>query len=113
MTAYCVVFTTASSESEAENLAAALIDSRLAACVSLFPIKSVYTWRGEVQREAEWQLVIKTRADCFERVAARVRSLHSYDTPEIIALPIEQASADYLSWLDEQIIAPAADAGQL
>jgi periplasmic divalent cation tolerance protein len=107
MTAHCVVLTTASSEAEAESIATALIEAKLAACVNLFPIRSVYTWQGKVQREAEWQLVIKTRADCFEKVVGRVRSLHSYDTPEIIALPIEQGSADYLRWIDEQVSADA------
>jgi periplasmic divalent cation tolerance protein len=110
MSDYCVVFTTAGSQSEAEMIAAALVEARLAACVNLFAIQSVYRWQGEVQREAEWQLVIKTRVECFERVVGEVRSLHSYDTPEIIALPIDKGSADYLSWIDEQV-APAAEAG--
>jgi periplasmic divalent cation tolerance protein len=105
--AHCVVFTTAGSQSEAESIAAALIEARLAACVNLFAIQSVYSWQGEMQREAEWQLVIKTRADCFEKVEEKVRSLHSYEVPEIIAVPIEQGSADYLSWIDEQVAADA------
>ncbi|MGC1308832.1 MAG: divalent-cation tolerance protein CutA [Phormidesmis sp.] len=98
-----VVLVTVGSEAEGEAIAAALIEAKLAACVNMFPVKSVYTWEGKVQREAEWQLVIKTRLDCYEALAAKVVSLHSYDTPEIIALPIEKGSPDYLTWLNSQV----------
>ncbi len=103
MTAYAIVLTTTGSEAEAEAIATALVEARLAACVNLFPIQSVYTWQGKLQREAEWQLVIKTRQDCFDEVATKVRSLHSYDTPELIALPIAEGSADYLNWMGAQV----------
>ncbi|MGI8934197.1 divalent-cation tolerance protein CutA [Leptolyngbya sp. BC1307] len=103
MTAYAIVLTTTGSEAEAEAIATALVEARLAACVNLFPIQSVYTWQGKLQREAEWQLVIKTRQDCFDEVAAKVRSLHSYDTPELIALPIAEGAADYLGWMGAQV----------
>ena len=105
MTAYTLVLTTAGSETEARSIATALVEAKLAACVNLFPVQSVYTWRGKLQDEAEWQLVIKTQQDCFDKVAAKVRSLHSYDTPELIALPIAQGSADYLSWMGAQVSA--------
>lgn len=95
--------TTAGSEAEAETIASALIEERLAACVNVMPVRSVYTWQGKVQHDAEWQLVIKTRADRFDSLSNRVRELHSYDTPELIALPIEQGSADYLAWLNDQV----------
>lgn len=95
--------TTAGSEAEAETIASALIEERLAACVNVMPVRSVYTWQGKVHHDAEWQLVIKTRADRFDSLSNRVRELHSYDTPELIALPIEQGSADYLAWLNDQV----------
>ena len=104
---YSVVLTTAGTEAEAEAIAKALVEEKLAACVNIFPIKSIYIWQAKLQREAEWQLVIKTRLACFEALCKKVRELHSYDTPELIALPIEQGSADYLSWLDAQTAADA------
>lgn len=103
MSDYGIVLTTADSETEAEAIATALVEAKLAACVNLFPVKSIYTWEGQIQRETEWQLVIKTRLDCFDELSAKVRSLHSYDVPELIALPIEQGSADYLGWMGEQL----------
>ncbi|KPQ36857.1 MAG: periplasmic divalent cation tolerance protein [Phormidesmis priestleyi Ana] len=103
--AYCIVMTTASTEAEADKIAAALVEAQLAACVNSFAIKSVYTWQGSLQREAEWQLVIKTRCDCFEAVSTKICSLHSYETPEVIALPIQAGAADYLSWLGAQVLA--------
>lgn len=105
MTAYAIVLTTAGSEAEAGAIATALIEAKLAACVNFFPVQSVYTWQGKMQRAAEWQLAIKTRLDCFDQVAAKVRSLHSYDTPELIALPIAEGAADYLSWMGAQVTA--------
>lgn len=102
-TPFAVVLTTAGSQSEAEAIAAALIEDQLAACVSVFPMQSMYTWEGKVQHEAEWQLVIKTRLACFEALSNKVKSLHSYDTPELIALPIAAGSAEYLSWMGSQV----------
>ena len=104
MSTYGVVLTTAGSEDEAKAIASALVEAKLAACVNLFPITSVYTWEGQVRREAEWQLVIKTRLDCFDQLAAKVQALHSYDVPELIALPIERGSEAYLGWMGEQVV---------
>lgn len=103
MSEYGVVLTTVSSETEADAIATALIEAKLAACVNLFPIKSIYTWEGKMQRETEWQLVIKTRLDRFDELSAKVQELHSYDTPELIALPIERGAAGYLGWVGEQL----------
>ena len=104
MSVYGVVLTTAGSEDEAKAIASALIEARLAACVNLFPVTSVYAWKGQVQREAEWQLVIKTRLNCFDQLVAKVQALHSYDVPELIALPIERGSEAYLGWMGEQVL---------
>ncbi len=102
ITSGCVLVTTAS-QAEAEVIAQTLVEEHLAACVSLFPIQSVYAWQGKVQQEQEWQLVIKTDLQKFERLEARVRSLHSYQVPEIIALPIVAGFAPYLGWINEQV----------
>ena len=103
-TSACVVLTTAASEAEAEAIADAIIEAQLAACVSLFPMKSVYTWQGKVERESEWQLIIKTQRHCFEALREKIQAVHSYDTPELIALPIVAGSPDYLAWLGAQVM---------
>lgn len=96
-----VVFVTAP-QGEASGLARALVEQRLAACVNILPVvRSVYTWQGELCEEDEALLVIKTRAALLEDLRARVVALHSYDVPEVIALPITGGHAPYLSWLAE------------
>jgi periplasmic divalent cation tolerance protein len=99
MTGYVTVLTTTSSEAEAETIAEALLTDDLAACVQILDIRSRYVWKGVVQHEPEQLLLIKTRAALFELVRGRIRALHSYDTPEIVALPIVAGDADYLSWM--------------
>jgi periplasmic divalent cation tolerance protein len=99
MTGYVTVLTTTASPLEAEAIAEALLTEELAACVQILEIRSRYVWRDAVQREPEQLLLIKTRAALFEVVRAKIRTLHSYDTPEIVALPIAAGDADYLSWL--------------
>jgi uncharacterized protein involved in tolerance to divalent cations len=99
MTGYVTVFTTTASQAEAETIAEALLAEELAACVQISEIRSRYVWKAALQREDEHLLLIKTRAVLFEIVRARIRSMHSYETPEIVALPIVAADADYLSWM--------------
>lgn len=99
---YGVVFTTASSQNEATTIAAALIKAKLAACINIFPVHSVYTWQGKVESEDEWQLIIKADLTQFAAIEAKIRAVHSYDVPELIALPIVQGSEPYLQWIGEQ-----------
>lgn len=99
---HIVVFVTASNEDEAAKLAKALVDERLAACVNIIKdIRSIYRWKGKVEDEREVLMVVKTRENLFEPLAKRVKELHSYTTPEVIAIDIIKGSADYLSWIDE------------
>jgi periplasmic divalent cation tolerance protein len=99
LTEACVILVSAGSEAEAEAIAEVLVAERLAACVQLTPIKSRYVWKGAVQRDDEILLLIKTKAALFEAVRARVRTLHSYETPEVLMLPVAEGDADYLAWL--------------
>jgi periplasmic divalent cation tolerance protein len=95
-----VVLVTAGSEEEAEKIARALVEERLAACVNIVPgVRSIYRWRGAVEDDSEVLMVIKSEADILDALEARVRALHSYEVPEILALPIERGSAPYLDWL--------------
>jgi periplasmic divalent cation tolerance protein len=95
-----VVLMTAGSRDEAVRLAEMLVGSRLAACVQILPeMESVYWWEGAIERAPEHLLLAKTTLDKFARLEQEVRALHSYDTPEIIALPVTASSAPYLEWL--------------
>lgn len=97
-----LILVTAGSESEAATLASHLVEGRFAACVSITPVQSVYTWKGEVHQEQEWQLVIKTDLNRFDEIAQAITQMHSYEVPEIIAIPIEQGLPSYLQWMAEQ-----------
>lgn len=102
-----VVLMTAANGEEAARLADLLIGAHLAACVQILPeMESVYRWEGKIERQAEILLLAKTTRSKFEELEREVRALHSYDTPEIIALPIVAGSAPYLAWLTESVKLP-------
>jgi periplasmic divalent cation tolerance protein len=95
-----VVLITAGSETEATNIARALVEQELVACVNVLPgVRSIFQWKGKVTEEREFLLVAKTVSQAFEQVATTVKSLHSYDVPEVIALPIRHGLPEYLSWV--------------
>ncbi len=98
-----IVLVTTASEQEAEAIANALVEQRLAACVACTPVRSIYRWQGQVCRDQEWQLIIKTNLKGFENLRAKIQDLHSYDVPEIIALPIVAGQSAYLDWIVEQV----------
>jgi periplasmic divalent cation tolerance protein len=101
---YLLISITTNSPEEAESIAKALVQERLAACVNIIPaIISIYRWQGKVHRDSEVLLVAKSRPELFEPLAARVKELHSYEVPEIIALSIVAGSKAYLSWIDEAV----------
>lgn len=102
MTDALLVLTTYPDADGAETLARTLVRERLAACVNVLPrMTSVYMWEGEEQRGEEHQLFIKTRSGTFEALKVRLRELHPYEVPELIALPITQGLDAYLNWIDE------------
>jgi periplasmic divalent cation tolerance protein len=104
MTDKRIVLTTAGSEEEAQKLAHALVERRLAACVNVVPgVHSVYRWQGKVEAANEWLLLIKTTAAVLTDVRDVLRELHSYEVPECIALPIEEGSSIYLQWLEDSV----------
>lgn len=96
---YGIVLVTTASEAEARKIAQTLVQEKLAACVNFLPVSSIYTWDGQVQQEQEWQLLIKTRLSQYSALEARIQQLHTYEVPEIIAIPILQGSAAYLQWV--------------
>lgn len=95
-----VVFMTAANGEEAARLADLLVGAHLAACVQILPeMESVYRWRGKIERQSEILLLAKTTRARFEELEREVRALHSYETPEIVAVPLSVGSAPYLQWL--------------
>lgn len=106
MTDIIQVATTAGSYSEAEQIAAALVDQRLAACVQVAgPVRSVFRWQGKIESNEEWICTAKTRRDRYDQLAAAITRLHSYDEPEIVATPITAGSASYLQWVADETAA--------
>ena len=103
MTDKRVVFVTCGSEEEASRIARALVGERLAACVNILeaPVRSVYRWKGRVETAMEHLLVIKTRRARLRALEEALRRMHSYETPEMIALPVAEGSRKYLTWVDE------------
>ena len=101
---YCAIFVTAGSRPEARRIARALLERRLVACANIIPgVESHYWWEGKVDHAREWLLVMKTRRDQFRAVELAVKQLHSYQVPEIIALPLIAGQADYLRWMDASL----------
>lgn len=100
MTDYVQVLTTAGSEEEAQRICDSLIENRLAACVQVAgPVSSTYRWQGKVERAHEWQCLAKTEARLYDEVEAAIRQVHSYDEPEILAIPVLAGSRGYLEWI--------------
>lgn len=95
---------TCASAEEAEKIARRLIDTRLAACVNVLAgARSFYRWKGAVEDAAEFLLLIKTSRDRFQELCAELERLHSYEVPEIVALPITDGSLNYLNWLETEL----------
>ena len=100
---HVVVITTTDSEDAAGTLAKAIVEARLAACVQISsPIRSVYRWDGEVNDDREWQLWIKTAYDRVDELTEFVTARHTYDVPEVLALPVLGGNPDYLAWLTDE-----------
>lgn len=99
---FSVVLITVPNEEDGARMARTLVEESLAACVNILKnIRSVYYWKGKVEDDAEALLIVKTRRELFDALCSRVKELHSYEVPEIIALPITEGSAGYLNWLYE------------
>jgi len=97
-----LVMVTCANDAQAHRIADCLVEERLAACANIAgAVHSVFRWQGAINRESETLLMAKTRAELFGKLAQRVKELHSYEVPEIIALPIVEGSPDYIAWILE------------
>jgi periplasmic divalent cation tolerance protein len=104
-----VMLTTTPSREEAQSIARLLIAEKLAACVQLLPIESFYFWQGKTQNEAEILLLIKTRAALFDAATARIKQIHSYTVPEIVALPFSTGLQGYFDWIGQVTAGPGPE----
>jgi periplasmic divalent cation tolerance protein len=101
MTQYCLVYITTKDEEEARRIGKALVSEKLAACVNLHPIKSIFRWQWEISQEDEVAMLAKTRAELVDELVSRVKELHSYEVPCVVALPVEKGNPDFLDWISQ------------
>ncbi|MCL2602129.1 MAG: divalent-cation tolerance protein CutA [Treponema sp.] len=99
MTEYSLVIATAGDKAVARKIAGLLVERKLAACVQMFPIESIYSWQGEICEEGETMLCIKSRTALFGEIKAAIRENHPYEVPEIIQVPITDGLPEYLQWI--------------
>ena len=104
MTDKIVVFSACDSEEQAGRIARALVEQRLAACVNIVPgARSIYRWKGQIEDAAEWLLIIKTRRGLVDQLRAIISKIHTYEVPELLAVPVVEGSESYLAWLDREL----------
>lgn len=102
MNEYIQITTTADNRELAVKIAGSLVEQKIAACAQVSgPITSIYEWKGKIENAQEWYCVIKTRKDLYRQVEENIKKMHSYEVPEIIALPIVAGNPAYLEWIDE------------
>ena len=98
-----VVITSVNSEAAAREIARAAVEERLAACAQVMPVTSVYRWEGKIEESAEWLCQLKTTPERIETLTARIRALHAYQLPEIIAIPVLTGHPPYLQWVTDTV----------
>lgn len=105
MNKYCVILITVPNEELAVKIANKLLEQKLAACINIIPqMRSLYTWENKICDDTELLMIIKTKPSAFENLKNEVKTLHSYDVPEIIMLPVENGLREYLQWIDNSIV---------
>ena len=104
MNEYIQVFTTAENKDDAKKIARDLVEKRLVACAQVIgPIMSTYRWKGKIEEEEEWLCILKSRYESYEKLEERIKSIHPYEEPEILALSVVKGSRGYLEWMDQQM----------
>jgi periplasmic divalent cation tolerance protein len=110
MEGFIQVTTTTETKADAERIALELVEARLAACVQIVgPIESIYRWKGRIETADEWLCLIKSREENYGAIEQTIRSLHPYETPEIVAVAVTGGSRDYLDWLRGELVAPCEE----
>ena len=110
MEKFIQVMTATGKREDAERIARSLVEARLAGCVQIVgPITSIYRWKGKIETAGEWLCLIKSREERYGAIEQAIRSLHPYETPEIIAVPVAAGGRDYLDWLAGELAAPCEE----
>jgi len=110
MSSFIVIFMTAPDREEAVKIARQLLNDRLIACANIIgPVSSLFWWKGKVEKAKEFLVFMKSRRNLFEKLSARIKEMHSYEVPEIIALPILKALPSYLDWLNASLESVSKD----
>lgn len=101
---YAFIYITTSGKEESRNIAKKLVEEKLAACVNIIPsIESIYLWKGEIEEDEESLLIAKTKVERIDKIIKKVKEIHSYETPAILAIPIIEGSKDYLDYLEDEM----------
>jgi len=101
---FSVIYITAGSMDEAKSIGRELVEERLAACVNIFPITSIYRWKDNIEDAGEFGMIVKTRSDRVKDIEKRVKQIHSYEVPCIVSFKIGSGSEDYLKWIGESVL---------
>ncbi len=101
---HCMVLVTCANESDARTLASELVTKKLAACVQIHPVTSIYTWKGNIHTDPEFRLIIKTKDRLYPDLEKYISDRHDYEVPQILQVPIEKGLTSYLNWIDENTI---------
>ena|SRR5579885_912575 len=114
MTDKIVVMSTCGSAEEAERLARELVAQHAAACVNIVaPVRSVYRWKGQIEQAEEWLLLVKTSRSSFDRLRTILEAAHSYELPEVLAIPVVAGSPNYLAWIEREVAEAQVSAADL
>ncbi len=101
---HCMVLVTCANESDAKTLASKLVTKKLAACVQIHPVTSIYTWEGNIHTDPEFRLIIKTRDHLYHDLEKHILTFHDYEVPQILQVPIDKGLTSYLNWIDENTL---------
>lgn len=100
---FSIIYITAGDMAEARMIGRKLVEERLAACANIFPITSIFRWKGSIDETNEFAIIVKTRSDKVKEIEKRVKEIHSYEVPCVVSFKIEEGLIDYLNWIDESV----------
>ncbi len=100
---FSIVYITAANLEEAHKIGKTLVDERLAACVNIFPIQSIFRWKEKIDEANEFGMIVKTKSNKIKEIEQRVKELHSYEIPCVVSFRMDEGSDDYLEWIEESV----------
>ncbi|HLB71554.1 MAG: divalent-cation tolerance protein CutA [Candidatus Methanoperedens sp.] len=100
---FSIVYITAGSQEEAKEIGRKLVKERLAACVNIFPINSIFRWKDKIDESEEFGMILKTRSEKVRDIEKRIKEIHSYEVPCVVSFRVDEGSVDYLKWVEESV----------